>query len=148
MTKSGSFKRSVRRRAAEAGRTYTEELAIIEAEEVNRRFAAEASWSSDGLPAHLKRTYGIEVTKLTQLSPHGAGVFRVDRTDGPPWVARLLHDGGRPVESVLGDIEIMRHLEAHGFPAERVAHDEPLSRLEDHDVLVTLHAPGTPGVGA
>lgn len=148
MTKSGSFKRTVRRRAAEAGRTYTEELAIAEAEEVNRRFAVEASWSSDGLPAHLQRTYGIEVSEITQLSPHGAGVFRVDRTDGPPWVARLFHDGGRPVESVLGDVEIMRHLEAHGFPAERVADDEPLSRLDDHDVLVTLHAPGKAGAGA
>ena len=148
MTKSGSFKRTVRRRAAEAGRTYTEELAITEAEEVNRRFSAEAAWSSDGLADHLHETYGIEVTGITQLSPHGAGVFRVDRADGPAWVARLFHDGGRPVESVLGDIEIMRHLEAHGFPAERVAHDDPLSRLADHDVLVTLHAPGTAGAGA
>src|SRR5688572_31442650 len=113
MTKSGSFKRTVRRRAAEAGRTYTEELAIADAEEVKRRFAAEASWSSEGLPAHLQRTYGIEVSKITQLSPHGAGVFQVDRPDGPSWVARLFHDGGRPLESVLGDIEIMRHLETH-----------------------------------
>ena len=86
--------------------------------------------------------------EITQLSPHGAGVFRVDRADGPTWVARLFHEGGRPAESVLGDIEIMRHLEAHGFPAERVAHAEPLSRLADDDVLVTLHAPGKPGVGA
>lgn len=148
MTKSGSFKRGVRRRAAEAGRTYTEELAIAEAEEVNRRFSAEAAWSSEGLADHLQRTYGIDVSNITQLSPHGAGVFRVDRPDGPPWVARLFHDGGRPVESVLGDIEILQHLEAHGFPAERVAHAEPLSRLADHDVLVTLHAPGEPGAGA
>jgi Ser/Thr protein kinase RdoA (MazF antagonist) len=147
MTKSGSFKRTVRRRAAEAGRTYTEELAVTEAEEVNRRFATEASWSSEGLPAHLQRTYGIEVTATTQLSPHGAGVFRVDRADGPSWVARVFKDGGRPVESMLGDIEIMRHLEANGFPAERVAHDKPLSRLADHHVLVTLHAPGKAGAG-
>lgn len=148
MTKSGSFKRTVRRRAAETGRTYTEELAVTEAEEVNRRFSAEASWSSDGLPAHLHRTYGIEVTEITQLSPHGAGVFRVDRSDGPSWVARLFHGGGRPVESMLGDIEILRHLEAHGFTAERAAHDEPLSRLADDHVLVTVHAPGKAGAGA
>ena len=148
MTKSGSFKRTVRRRAAEAGRTYTEELAITEAEEVNRRFSTEASWSSDGLPAHLEQTYGIRVSAITQLSPHGAGVFRVDRADGPSWVARLFRDGGRPVESVLGDVEILRHLETHAFPAERVAHDEPLSRMADHDVLVTLHAPGKAGAGA
>ena len=148
MTKSGSFKRTVRRRAAESGRTYTEELAIAEAEEVNRRFSAEASWSSDGLPAHLQTTYGIEVSDITQLSPHGAGVFRVDRTDGPAWVARLFHEGARPAESVLGDIEIMCHLEANGFPAERIAHAEPMSRLADDDVLVTLHAPGKAGAGA
>jgi Ser/Thr protein kinase RdoA (MazF antagonist) len=145
MTKSGSFKRTVRRRAAEAGRTYTEELAIAEAEEVNRRFSIEASWSSDGLPAHLQRTYGIEVTEITQLSPHGAGVFRVDRADGPSWVARLFHDGGRPLESILGDVEMLRHLERHGFPAERVAHDEPLSRHGNDHVLVTVHAPGKAG---
>jgi hypothetical protein len=148
VTKSGSFKRNVRRRAAESGRSYTEELAIAEAEEVNRRFSAEAAWSSDGLPAHLEKTYSVEVTNITQLSPHGAGVFRVDRADGPAWVARLFHDGARPLESVLGDIEIMRHLEANAFPAERVAHAEPMSRLADDDVLVTLHAPGRAGAGA
>ena len=147
MTKSGSFKRTVRRRAAEAGRTYTEQLVVTEAEEVNRRFSAQASWSSDGLPIHLEATYGVEVSNVTQLSPHGAGVFRVDRADGRPWVARLFPEGGRPVESVLGDIEILRHLEAHEFPAERLAHDEPLSRFADHDVLVTLHVPGQPGGG-
>src|SRR5207248_210936 len=87
-------------------------------------------------------------SEITQLSPHGAGVFRVDRADGPSWVARLFHDGGRPLESELGDIEILRHLEAQGFPAERVAHEEPLSRLADHDVLVTVHAPGEAGAGA
>jgi Ser/Thr protein kinase RdoA (MazF antagonist) len=143
MTKSGSFKRTVRRRAAEAGRTYTEELAVTEAEEVNRRFSVQAAWSSKGLAAHLHETYGIEVSGITQLSPHGAGVFRIDRADGPAWVTRLFHDGGRPVESVLGDVEIMRHLEVHDFPAERIAHEEPLSRLADHDVLVTRYAPGT-----
>ena len=148
MTKSGSFKRTVRRRATEAGRTYTEELAITGAEEVNRRFSVAASWSSEGLPAHLEQTYGIEVSAVAQLSPHGAGVFRVDRAHGPSWVARLFHDGARPVDNVLGDIEILRHLEAHRFPAERVAHERPLSRLADHDVLVTLHAPGKPGAGA
>ena len=142
MTKSGSFKRTVRRRAAEAGRTYTEELAVTEAEEVNRRFSVQAAWSSEGLGDHLREIYGIDVSAITQLSPHGAGVFKIERADGPAWVARLFHDGGRPVESVLGDIEIMRHLEAHDFPGERVAHENPMSRLADHDVLVTVHAPG------
>lgn len=143
MTKSGSFKRTVRQRAAEAGRTYTEELAVTEAEEVNRRFSVQAAWSSEGLATHLHETYGVEVSAITQLSPHGAGVFRIDRAEGAAWVARLFHDGGRPQESVLGDIEILRHLEAHEFPAERVAHEEPLTRLGDHDVLVTVYAPGT-----
>jgi Ser/Thr protein kinase RdoA (MazF antagonist) len=87
------------------------------------------------LSAHLEATYGIAVT---QLSPLDRTVFRVDRSDGPPWVARIFAE--RPVEAVEGDAAILRRLEESGFPAERVV--GPVSTMDDQPVLVTGLVPG------
>src|SRR5450755_4796330 len=38
------------------------------------------------LQAHLESAYGIRIVRMTELD---AGVFRVDRHDGPGWVARV-----------------------------------------------------------
>lgn len=46
---------------------------------------------------HLRERYGIEVTGVVGLD---AGVFRVDRRDGPSWVARLF-----PADRALADVE-------------------------------------------
>jgi aminoglycoside phosphotransferase (APT) family kinase protein len=84
----------------------------------------------DGLAGHLTERYGIRVTGLAELD---TGVYRVD---GPNWVARVFPE--TPVlPDVAGDAELLRRLERGGFPAERCAHDEPVSEFAGRAVLVT-----------
>ena len=100
--------------------------------DVYRRPGAEA------LPAHLEKSYGIRVAALTRIV---AGVFRVDREDGPPWVARL-GLASRPPARTEEDAGVLRFLERHRFPAERCAHPEPVSTLDGRAVLVTNYVDG------
>ena len=68
-----------------------------------------ASRARRGVPklaAHLSDAYGTEVTEIAQLD---LGVYRVDRADGPSWVARLF-PAVRPRDRVEGDAEILRWL--------------------------------------
>lgn len=85
------------------------------------------------LGRHLEERYGIEVAGAVELD---AGVFRVDRRDGPAWVARVF-----PAERALADVEaeaeLLRALEERGFPAERCAVGEPVSGWGELTVLVT-----------
>jgi Ser/Thr protein kinase RdoA (MazF antagonist) len=87
----------------------------------------------DDVGAHLEATYGIGVKHVTSLD---VGVLRIDRTDGPPWVARVFA-AGRPLERAEGDAAVLAHLAEHGFPAERLAADAPVSSFEGQPVLVT-----------
>jgi Ser/Thr protein kinase RdoA (MazF antagonist) len=100
--------------------------------DVYRRPGAEA------LPAHLEGHYGIQVAALTKIV---AGVFRVDRADGPPWVARLSLTS-RPLFRTEDDAEVLRFLERHEFPAERCADPKPVSTLDGRAVLVTCYLAG------
>jgi Ser/Thr protein kinase RdoA (MazF antagonist) len=93
---------------------------------------------SDALPGHLEDRYGIRVATVTRLD---AGVFRVERREGPPWVARLFV-AARPLARTEEDAEVLRFLERRGFPAERCAHPEPVSSLDGRAVLVTTHVAG------
>jgi len=93
----------------------------------------------DSLPAHLESRHGIEVAQITELD---LGVFRVDRHDGPAWVARIF-PAARPLEEVEGDARILRGLERRGFPAERCAAADPVSVHEGQGVLVTELVEGT-----
>ncbi len=94
----------------------------------------------EGLPRHLEQAYGIVVATLTPLD---AGVYRVDRRDGPPWVARLF-PAARPFARAEGDADILHFLDARGFRAERLAHPEPLSTHAEQAVLVTEFIEGSP----
>ncbi|HUJ35112.1 MAG TPA: phosphotransferase [Solirubrobacteraceae bacterium] len=87
----------------------------------------------DGLGSHLEDRYGVEVARIATLD---VGVFRVDRQDGRPWVARVF-DAKRPLAGVAEDAAILRGLERAGFPAERCAHPEPVSEFLGQGVLVT-----------
>lgn len=91
----------------------------------------------DRLPAHLENTYGIDVAGTEQLD---VGVIRVDRRDGPTWVARVFSTL-RPASATVGDAAVLRHLEGHDFPAERLATADPVSSLEGQQVLVTEFVP-------
>lgn len=98
-----------------------------------------------GLQRHLEDRYGTAVTEVAELDE---GVFRVDRSDGPSWVARVF-GAERPLERVEGDAEILVLLARGGFPAERCAHEQPVSEFDGSAVLVTGfledHGPLKPG---
>jgi len=91
-----------------------------------------ATW----LPAHLSETYGIEALRVSRPQGHNPYVLRVDHDCGAPWIARAFGPE-RPRERTEGDAEILRLLEARGYPAERCVTDAPVSIAGDHTVLVT-----------
>ncbi|HLI59942.1 MAG TPA: phosphotransferase [Solirubrobacteraceae bacterium] len=97
------------------------------------RRAAGSAVSGSPIRAQLQTRYGVDVTAVDQLD---RDVYRVDRSDGPAWVARVF-----PAERVAADVEahaeLLRALERAGFPAERCAHPEPVSRWGQRAVLVT-----------
>lgn len=94
----------------------------------------------DDLGPHLERRYGIRVSSVTQLD---SGVFRVDRNDGPSWIARVFPPERR-LDAVEGDAAVLRFLEEHDFPSERCAHADAVSALDERGVLVTTHVDGGP----
>jgi Ser/Thr protein kinase RdoA (MazF antagonist) len=92
----------------------------------------------DQLPAHLEQHYGIEVTGVTGLD---VGVYRVARTGGADWVARVF-PAARPVSAAEGDARMLQALAQGGFPAERCAAGSPVSVLDGQAVLVTEFVAG------
>ena len=89
---------------------------------------------------HLVSAYGIEARGTAALED---GVVRVDRADGPPWVARAFR-AGRPVARAEGDAAVLGFVEAAGLPAERCAHPAPVTEAGGRAVLVTTFVPGSP----
>ncbi|MEY2419332.1 MAG: hypothetical protein QOG90_2012 [Actinomycetota bacterium] len=132
MTKDASYKKVVRRHAEHTGQRYTE--AKSELEGLEERMVHQPD--GERLAAHLREHYGIDATKATQLSVHNTYVFRIDRRDGDPWIARAFPPA-RPRGGAEGDAEILRFLERHEFPAERVATEDPVSDFGGSHVLVT-----------
>ena len=139
MTKHGSFKRVVRRHARETGQRYTEALTSLEGVETRLFHKPEPG----RLVAHLRDHYGIDTVAATKASQHNDHVFRVDRRDGPEWIARV-YPSARPRAGAEGDAAILRFLEEHGFPAERLAVDDAVSELDGTSVLVTRFVSGGP----
>jgi hypothetical protein len=146
MTKQGSFKRAVRRRARETGERYTAARAALEqgrsAESLPRPFEHAA------LKAHLEAHYGMHITWMAPIDdpasrPRGSwdghypSTLLVKRQDGPPWVARIFSSTADRVSRVEGDADILRFLASHDFPAERLAHDKPVTVLDGNGVIVT-----------
>lgn len=60
-------------------------------------------------------------------------VFRVDRYEAEPWVARVFP----PARPAGGDAVILGFLERHDFSAERLAVDDAVSEFEGSSVLAT-----------
>jgi Ser/Thr protein kinase RdoA (MazF antagonist) len=73
---------------------------------------------------------------------HKTYVFRVDRNDGSPWVARAFPPA-RPRAGAEGDAAILRFLEQQDYPAERLAVDDAVSDFDGSAVLVTTFVEGT-----
>lgn len=139
MTRNAGFKRVVRRHAEETGQRYTEALGDLEG--LGARMNHEPA--PDRLLAHLRDRYGIDAVAATRLSVHKTYVFRIDRNDGEPWVARAFPPG-RPRVGVEGDAAILRFLERQNYPAERLAAANPVSDFDGSSVLVTSFVEGTP----
>jgi Ser/Thr protein kinase RdoA (MazF antagonist) len=137
MTKHASFKKVVRRHAEETGQRYT--AALTDLEGLSARMDHEPA--GDRLLAHLREHYAIDATAATKLSVHKTYVFRIDRSDGEPWVARAFPPA-RPRAGVEGDAAILRFLEQQGFPAERLAVEDAVSDFDGSSVLVTRFVEG------
>jgi Ser/Thr protein kinase RdoA (MazF antagonist) len=137
MTKNASFKKVVRRHAEETGQRYTEALTDLEG--LGARMNHEPV--SERLLAHLRDRYGIDAVAATRLSVHKTYVFRIDRRDGEPWVARAFPPA-RPRAGAEGDAAILRFLEHQDYPAERLAVDDPVSDFDGSAVLVTRFVEG------
>lgn len=91
----------------------------------------------EDLPAHLHETHGIDVTSVEALD---VGVMRVERADGPAWVARVF-SAQRPAQATAGDAAVLRYLAGRDFPAERLAAKKPVSTMHGQQVLVTQFVP-------
>ena len=137
MTKDASFKKVVRRHAGETGQRYTEALTDLEG--LGARMHHEPV--PKRLLAHLRDRYGIDPAAATKLSVHKTYVFRIDRNDGSPWVARAFPPS-RPRAGVEGDAAILRFLERQDYPAERLAVDDAVSDFDGSAVLVTRFVEG------
>jgi Ser/Thr protein kinase RdoA (MazF antagonist) len=137
MTKDASFKKVVRRHADETGQRYTEALSDIEG--LGARMHHEPV--AERLLVHLRDRYGIDPVAATRLSVHKTYVFRIDRKDGSPWVARAFPPA-RPRAGVEGDAAILRFLERQDYPAERLAADDAVSDFDGSAVLVTRFVEG------
>lgn len=91
----------------------------------------------EDLGSHLREVYGIDVVEISKLD---VGVARVDRSDGPPWVARVM-SAARPATATDADAALLAHLARHDFPAERLASTDPVSTMAGQQVLVTEFIP-------
>lgn len=139
MTKDAGFKKVVRRHAEQTGQRYTEARADLEG--LGARIHHEPD--PQRLLAHLRGRYGIDPVAATKLSVHKTYVFRIDRRDGGPWVARAFPPA-RPRAGAEGDAAILGFLERQGYPAERLAADEAVSDFDGSAVLVTRFVDGGP----
>ena len=148
MTKQGSFKRTVRQRARETGQRYTEARAAMEkGKRVYPAFGHPSArpFEHAALKAHLEARYGIRITSMAPITASGmtySATLLVERKDGPAWVARVFSSPADKVSRVEGDAEILRFLAAHDFPAERLAHEEPVSVLDGSGVILTEFVEG------
>ena len=113
MTKDGGFKKVVRQHAQDTGQRYTEALTDLNG--LGARMYHEPP--VERLLTHLGDRYGVDPIAATKLSVHKTYVFRIDRSDGAPWVARAFPPA-RPRSGVEGDAAILRFLEARGYTAQ------------------------------
>ena len=92
-----------------------------------------AEADTGALVAHLAAHYGVDAVDLHRLD---SGVMRVERNDGPDWVARVFPPD-QSIEAVRGDAATLAWLAERDYPAERAATDDPVSMLGSSPVLVT-----------
>ena len=93
-----------------------------------------ATISTSDLEAHIEIRYNVRLSQISQLDYN---VFKIERGDGPSWVARVF-DSSWPAQVVQEHADILAYLEQHGFPAERCTRSGSLSVTHDgQHVLIT-----------
>ena len=94
------------------------------------------------LSEHLSGWYRVAVGAVVELD---ANVYRADLSDGRSWVARCLPPAAQQAAETTA--LLLRRLESSPFPAERLAHPDPVSEMGGSPVLVTefVHGPRAPG---
>jgi Ser/Thr protein kinase RdoA (MazF antagonist) len=137
VTRDASFKKVVRHHAEDTGQRYTQALTDLEG--LGARMHHEPV--AERLLAHLRDRYGIDPVAATRLSVHKTYVFRIDRNDGGPWVARVFPPA-RPRAGAEGDAAVLKFLECQDYPAERLAADDAVSDFDGSAVLVTRFVEG------
>jgi hypothetical protein len=112
-------------------------------------FAHTRPFEEAALTTHLQAQHGIRVTSIVPIDddpefrPRGSWpghypwTLIVRRADGPPWVARVFSSPADGLSRVEDDADILRFLAVQGFPAERIARDDPVSALDGAGVIVT-----------
>lgn len=153
MTKQGSFKRAARERARMTGQRYTEARADLEL--ANRQeFIHSRPFEQAALKAHLEEHYGIAISSILPIDDdpatrprdswpgHYPSTLVVKHGDGERWIARVFSSSADEVSRVQGDAEILQFLAAEGFPAERIAHPDPVTVLDGKGVIVTRFIDG------
>jgi Ser/Thr protein kinase RdoA (MazF antagonist) len=100
---------------------------------------ARSAGLEEQLVSHLSARYNINVSQVHTLD---LNVFRVNCQDGTVWVARIFPPQF-PLASLLEDAEILHFLEQQGFPAESLAHPEPVSTTSaGNHILITSFIEG------
>jgi hypothetical protein len=153
MTKQSSFKRAARDRARATGQRYSQARADLEL--ANRQeFIDSRPFEQVPLKAHLEQHYGIGIDSIRPIDDdpatrprdswpgHYPSTLVVKHTDGQLWIARVFSSSADQVSRVEGDAEILRFLAAHHFPAERVAHEVPVTVLDGNGIIVTKFIDG------
>jgi len=131
-TRDSSFEKASRRDAPQPGQPHVEAVAGID-DLTEDRFITPSAAS---VLSHLRNRYGLGATGATKVSQHNNHVFHIELGDGAPWIARV-YPPARPAASVEGEAAILRFLQRHDYPAERLAVDDAISELDGASVLVT-----------
>ncbi|MDN5725209.1 MAG: aminoglycoside phosphotransferase family protein [Propionibacteriales bacterium] len=153
MTKQGSFKRAARERARATGQRYTQARADLEL--ANRQeFIGSRPYEPGVLTAHLEAQYGIRIDSIMAIDDdprtrpagswpgHYPSTLVVKQVDGQQWIARIFSSSADRVSRVHGDADILAFLATHDFPAERIAHDDPVTVLDGKGIIVTTFIDG------
>src|SRR5689334_20720665 len=102
MTKDGRFENAAGRHAQDTGQRYAD--APTDPEDLEARMFHAPN--IERLLAHLRDHYRIDAVAATKFSQHNDHVFRIDRRDGEPWVARVFPPA-RPRTGTEGDAAIL-----------------------------------------
>lgn len=153
MTKQSSFKRAARERARATGQRYTQARADLEL--ANRQeFIDSRPFEQKALKAHLEQRYRIRIDSILPIDDdpatrprdswpgHYPSTLVVKHSGGQQWIARVFSSSADQVSRVEGDAAILQFLAAHHFPAERVAHDVPVTVLDGNGIIVTKFIDG------